>query len=147
VRNYIPLRWVCFLQRLFSTFPDGSPGTGLFCLRLGTGIPLILLATADVSPVPLVAATAGVLMLAGLWTPIAGAVIAVTEVWLVFAHHFPLHFLQPDDPWVHFLLALLGVGLALLGPGAWSVDARLFGRKLFVHQDRGRGGNSPPQKW
>jgi hypothetical protein len=23
----------------------------------------------------------------------------------------------------------LGLGLAMIGPGAWSVDARLFGRK------------------
>jgi uncharacterized membrane protein YphA (DoxX/SURF4 family) len=28
--------------------------------------------------------------------------------------------------------AALGVGLAMLGPGAWSVDARRFGRKRLV---------------
>jgi uncharacterized membrane protein YphA (DoxX/SURF4 family) len=29
----------------------------------------------------------------------------------------------------HILLATLGTAVALLGPGAWSVDARLFGWK------------------
>jgi uncharacterized membrane protein YphA (DoxX/SURF4 family) len=27
------------------------------------------------------------------------------------------------------VLAILGLSLAMIGPGAWSVDARLFGRK------------------
>lgn len=36
---------------------------------------------------------------------------------------------QNHDPWVGVLLASLGVALALLGPGAWSVDARLYGWK------------------
>ena len=30
---------------------------------------------------------------------------------------------------MHIVLAALGVALAMIGPGAWSVDARLFGRK------------------
>jgi hypothetical protein len=33
------------------------------------------------------------------------------------------------DPWSQLQLAILGAGLAMIGPGAWSVDARLFGRK------------------
>ena len=28
-----------------------------------------------------------------------------------------------------FLLSALGLSLSMLGPGAWSLDARLFGRK------------------
>jgi putative oxidoreductase len=31
------------------------------------------------------------------------------------------------DPWTHVLLATVGAALALTGPGAWSVDGRLFG--------------------
>jgi uncharacterized membrane protein YphA (DoxX/SURF4 family) len=64
---------------------------------------------------------AGMLLLAGLWTPVSGALVAVFEVWNTFS--------QPGDPWAKILLATLGVALALLGPGAWSVDARLFGWK------------------
>jgi len=68
-----------------------------------------------------VAAGAATLLLVGLWTPVAGVLMAVAELGITFSH--------PTDPWRHILLAALGAGLAMLGPGAWSVDARLFGRK------------------
>ena len=61
------------------------------------------------------------LLLAGFWTPIAGVLLALTEVVLAFSHS--------NDPWTHILLGAFGAALAMLGPGAWSVDARLFGRK------------------
>ena len=69
----------------------------------------------------LVAAGAAMFLLVGLWTPAAGVLLAVAELCLTFSH--------PIDPWRHILLGALGVALAMLGPGAWSVDARLFGRK------------------
>ena len=69
----------------------------------------------------LIAIGVGSLLLAGLWTPIAGALQAVIELWIVFP--------SGDAAVVHLLLAALGVSLVMLGPGAWSVDARLFGRK------------------
>ena len=112
-----------FLQRLFSTFPDGLPGAGLLCLRLGAGISLIHFAIANPSAGPIIAASAGLLLLAGLWTPVGGTLIAVTELWMAFS--------QRGDLWIDIVLAALAAGLALLGPGAWSVDARLFGRKRF----------------
>ena len=31
--------------------------------------------------------------------------------------------------WMPLALAVLGASLAMIGPGAWSLDARLFGRK------------------
>lgn len=64
---------------------------------------------------------AGLLLLAGLWTPIAGALVAAIEVLKIF--------LLPEDLWVYLLLGTLAAALALLGPGRWSVDARLFGWK------------------
>jgi uncharacterized membrane protein YphA (DoxX/SURF4 family) len=72
--------------------------------------------------------TAGILLIAGLWTPIAGTLVAVFELWSIFS--------QPGDPWSRILLATLGVALALLGPGAWSIDARLFGWKRIRISDR-----------
>jgi putative oxidoreductase len=69
----------------------------------------------------LVTAGAGALLLVGLWTPVAGVLMAVAELGLAFS--------RPADPWMHVLFAGLGASLAMLGPGAWSVDARLFGRK------------------
>jgi uncharacterized membrane protein YphA (DoxX/SURF4 family) len=70
----------------------------------------------------------GVLLIAGLWTPIAGSLVAILEIGL-FAF-------RSEDPWLHLLLATLGVCLALLGPGGWSVDAWLFGWKRIDISDR-----------
>jgi putative oxidoreductase len=64
---------------------------------------------------------AGILLLAGLWTPLAAAIAAVIEAWCAFS--------QRGDPLTHMPLITLIAALALLGPGAWSVDARLFGWK------------------
>jgi putative oxidoreductase len=74
------------------------------------------------------AAACGILLLAGLWTPLAGIALSLDEIWIAFSHHFM--------PQGHLLVAALGICLAMLGPGAWSVDARLFGRKLFELRDK-----------
>jgi putative oxidoreductase len=86
--------------------------------------PLIGMAALD-----MLAAVAAMLLLAGLWTPIAGAIVAMIEI-------LTTSFSHPSDPWTFILLGTLGVALALLGPGAWSVDARLFGWKRIDIGDR-----------
>ena len=124
------------LQRLFSMFPGGWPGAGLLLLRLAAGIPLIISAGLELRGgaysglhvMQFAAIGVGILLLAGLWTPIAGALQAVIELWAIFS--------PGDSVAVHLLLAALGVSLAMLGPGAWSVDARLFGRKRIDIRNR-----------
>jgi hypothetical protein len=117
------------LQRLFATFPEGWPGTGLALLRAVTAIPPVQQGIAGLLGAPLeaphilqlAAAFPAALLLVGLWTPLAGALTAALELCLVFTH--------PADPWMHIRVGALGAALAMLGPGAWSADARLFGRK------------------
>jgi len=114
------------VQRLFSTFPCGLPGAGLLLLRAAAAIPLVytgLLSVASSSPaIPeVVSAGAAVLLMIGLWTPLAGALMAVAELSLAVLH--------PSEPWMYVHFATMGAALAMLGPGGCSLDARLFGRK------------------
>jgi len=132
------------LQRLFSTFPNGWPGIGLLCLRLAASVYLIHQGILGLSRVPtkeptaltldMIGAAAGIILLAGLWTPIAGTVLAIDELLIALSQHLS----QQGGSWALTLLAVLGASLAMLGPGAWSVDARLFGRKRFHIGDRTR---------
>jgi putative oxidoreductase len=130
------------LQRLFSTFPDGQPGVGLLLLRVGAAVPLIYFGiaglTAADSPLRLllrlVAIAGGVLLLVGLWTPIAGFMIALAELSTTLLPHI----LRQEDPWTAIILAVVSAGVALLGPGAFSIDARLFGRQLYEIDTRMR---------
>jgi uncharacterized membrane protein YphA (DoxX/SURF4 family) len=69
----------------------------------------------------LVAAGCSVLLAIGLWTPIAGSLLAVAELSLLIFHF--------SSSSMDIVLAAIGAALAMIGPGAWSVDARLFGRK------------------
>jgi uncharacterized membrane protein YphA (DoxX/SURF4 family) len=120
------------LQRLFSTFANGWPGVGLLIQRLVTGIALIYQGISLPGGTPTSAHTVpqflgtllGVLILGGLWTPVAGALVAAIELWTALTGF--------GDPWISLVLATLGGTLAMIGPGAWSVDARLFGRKHIV---------------
>jgi putative oxidoreductase len=56
-----------------------------------------------------------------------GPLIAMYELWIALSAHSS----QRDGAWIHILLAVLALGVAMLGPGAWSIDGRLFGRKRF----------------
>ena len=120
------------MQRLFSTFADGWPGAGLLIQRLLVGAALVYCVAAApagaVAASQAIAAVAGLLLIAGLWTPVAGVVAAVSEAWVGFS-------LAPH-PQIPAALAVLGVTLALIGPGAWSIDARLYGRKHFAPPQR-----------
>jgi hypothetical protein len=74
---------------------------------------------ATLTPAPL--AASGLLLMAGLWTPLAGAVVAVLELSSLLT--------TGPDRLVCLLAGTVGGALAMLGPGRWSVDARLFGWK------------------
>ncbi len=68
---------------------------------------------------------AGILLLIGLWTPVAGTLAAIVKVSIAFSRFFS----HSGDPWIAIIQAVLGAALAMVGPGAWSIDALLFGRR------------------
>jgi len=117
------------VRRLFSTFAHGAPGLGLLLLRLAVGIALTshavmaLRSGPPIGPTVLnaLAGVVGILLLVGLWTPVAGTLMVILAFLSVVMH--------PADPWNCVFLGTLGAVLALVGPGAWSVDAYLFGWK------------------
>jgi hypothetical protein len=74
-----------FLQRLFSAFPNGWPGIGVLLQQ-------VLTATV------------------GLWTPVAGTMITIVELWIVHSSAGGLG--------IPIILATLGATMAMIGPGA-----------------------------
>jgi len=121
------------LQRLFSTFAGGWPGVGLLLLRLLAGAALIYFGIVGALEAPsliivvlqILGAAGGILLLIGLWTPVAGTLAAIIKVWIALSRILS----HSGDPWIPIVQAILGAVLAMVGPGAWSIDARLFGRK------------------
>jgi putative oxidoreductase len=110
-------------------FPNGWPGLALLLLRVAAGIllihdgavPLQLGPDLHTIIVRSVAFGAGALLLLGLWTPVAGVLVAGLEAGYLL--------LGAADPRSSMLLGAVGAALVALGPGAISIDARLFGRK------------------
>lgn len=113
---------------------------GLLLLRLLTSAALIHFGIASVREEPplmtlvpqITGIGAGILLLIGLWTPVAGALAAIAKVWIALARYGS----HSGDPWMPVIQAVLGASLAMIGPGAWSVDARLFGRKRINVPER-----------
>ena len=119
------------MQRLFSTFPSGAPGIGLLLLRVAVGVALVghgvqLLGRGAGSTGVGVAVIGGVFIVVGLafltgaLTPAAAGLGATLVASLV---------LGPAPAPAPVLLLVMVAALGLLGPGAYSVDARLFGRR------------------
>jgi putative oxidoreductase len=121
------------VRRLYSTFAQGPPGLGLLLLRLLAGIAGIVLglnalrSSSGLVPTLFHVLWLGLssLLIVGLWTPIVGTLLALNALWHALTH--------VEDRWYCVVVGALGVALALLGPGLWSVDAHLFGwRRLEI---------------
>jgi putative oxidoreductase len=125
------------VRRLFWTFPDGWPGAGLLLLRLALSSTVLArcLMAWPTDPFLFVVlcvaeSLAALLLCVGLGTPVWGTGVAAVELWRAYY--------DPQALSLHLLLAALGAALALLGPGAFSVDACMFGwRRIDVPHSKG----------
>lgn len=117
------------MRRLYSTFAYGLPGVGLVLIRLAVGITACAngigsFGTGVSTPSLLMSLfhlALGALIIIGLWTPVAGALLTLTAVADAYMH--------PAMRWVWALTSMITAALTLLGPGRWSVDCRRYGWK------------------
>jgi len=130
------------LHRLYSTFPGGWYGLGLLLLRVALGITLMVQASAYLLALKdprfwlwaacVLALCSGASLLIGFLTPIVGAFALLAAAGVTFSR-------LPAPAWNLFSSNLLcfdaitmALAMVLLGPGAFSIDARLFGRRKII---------------
>ena len=131
------------MRRLYSTFAGGWPGVGLILMRLAIATALLTAALSPTSDNPaniltllaLLLSLAALLLVLGLYTPIVGTLVALLEVLRAVS--------TSANRSMYLLLAAVAAALAMLGPGLWSIDARLFGWKRIEPSPRKRYEHSP----
>jgi uncharacterized membrane protein YphA (DoxX/SURF4 family) len=134
------------VPRFFSSFPDGRFGAGLLLLRAITSLVaggLVAARLIGPSPAALdivsgaVSIASAVAVLVGIFTPASATILAVTIAWFWFPVHADV--LRLGVPAALMTIAV-AVAISLLGPGAFSIDARLYGPREIVIS---RGARAP----
>ncbi len=135
------------MPRLYHVFPDGRTGLGLLLLRAAVGIVVLIAGATGLiqRPDPTVEAwvigslaiASGITLLVGFLTPIAAALVGVIAMgtWMSMIPALSPS-LFTSKPSCAFLAGVAAV-IVLLGPGAFSFDARLFGlREIIISPSR-----------
>jgi hypothetical protein len=138
-------------SRLYSKFPAGSVGLALLLLRLvdglglfGEGIHLFIPAEASSEPtrvvlLGLVLGASAILLILGLRTSLASGAAAMCTAGVALFDEHHLRLLGSDrDAWsiLFALVFFLSSSFALLGPGGYSLDARLSGWRTIKLSSR-----------
>jgi putative oxidoreductase len=129
------LNWRMCLYRLALSSPHGLQGIGLLILRIvaasGLVTEAVLWLQPPIAPGYAMLAVAEVLfivlLILGLWTIAAAILTLLLQTAELLANHPAIE--------LHLMRASLELCIALLGPGEWSLDARLFGRKRVEIRD------------
>jgi putative oxidoreductase len=110
-------------------FPTGLPGLALLFLRASVAFAVVVETYAHAQTTAAWLKIAAVLIAAalsaGYLTPIAAAMAIAYEMLLWSG-------LGPGDSAQAIIVSLDSLALALLGPGAYSIDCYLFGRRVVV---------------
>jgi len=150
MRGFPPLSELCTLfdgrlaegplRRLFSSYPDGMLGVGLLLFRLIIGVMTIafsihwIAGAGDRTPyvwvIGVVTAACGAMLVLGLMTLIAGVTASASILAITLSAAGPL--LASGSAVLSLVTAILAFGLALTGPGAFSLEGRLYGRREIV---------------
>ncbi len=117
------------MQKLFSMFPAGLPGLALLLMRGSVVLALLLTDYGHRQVLPAwvhgIAIVISGALSVGCLTPIAAAAALVLNGWVWLGT-------SVDNAAVGIIFALDAIALALLGPGAYSIDSHRFGRRLVV---------------
>jgi uncharacterized membrane protein YphA (DoxX/SURF4 family) len=136
-----------WLQKLFSTFPEGWPGLGLVLMRLTVGLSAIVqgIGTFVDSAAQLLSCAIGSLeilvgaaLLIGFVTPITGACASLGNLAIAVSWFQTSSEKTHDKTVVALYLVVISIAITLLGPGAFSLDARLFGRREIIIPEASR---------
>jgi len=129
------------MPRLLSRYPDGAAGIALMLLRLACAwiafLVIVRLPSPHFSPNAsrVVSAAFALALALGFGTRIVAFVFAAAAIATAFMT-------DPDMAVTMIARACGCAALGLLGPGAYSIDATVFGRRVIRLEPRGRDRSS-----